>query len=42
MTEIFENDGSYYGYPIAYTLGLGFIGGTEYMRAYGYEDEPAM
>ena len=29
---LFENDGSAYGYPIAYTVGAAFIGGTEYMR----------
>ena len=39
---MFENDGSTYGYPIAYTLGMGFIGGTEYMRQYTYGDNDAM
>ena len=38
MVDLFENDGSRYGYPLAYTAGLGFIGYCEYARAYMYTD----
>ena len=39
---MYENDGSAYGYPIAYTLGAGFIGGSEYMRQFSYQGNDAM
>ena len=43
MREIFENDGSAYGYPIVYTAGVGFIGFCEYGRAYIWDgDQYAM
>ena len=39
---MFENDGSTYGYPIAYTAGMGFIASTEYMRQWTYAENGPM